>query len=296
MEAPIPASALIHSATLVSAGVYLILRLAPYHQYSYTLVYPLTILSLITICVGGLASCVQNDLKKILAYSTISNCGFMVLFAASNKESLCFLYFALHGIFKAAAFFIIGTIVVVSKHKQDWRCANLPITHRKPLLLILLPTVALLGAWPGSITGVVKHMNVDLVTHPYLAVPTQWVTHIGTITSIIYSVKIVTLLLQYENIKQTNEGTVGTHVEQQVIQIGILILLGTFISFCGLSRLNLTSLYLTTNNIEFKNITLGLISSSLLPLLILSYCFWSRKKNQIVTYTAVLMMLLVQML
>jgi NADH-quinone oxidoreductase subunit L len=119
MEAPIPASALIHSATLVSAGVYLILRLSAYHSFSQFLTYPLTFLSLLTVVVGGVASCMQNDLKKVLAYSTIANCGFMVLFAALNKNSLCFLYFALHGVFKAATFFLVGTIVINSHHKQD---------------------------------------------------------------------------------------------------------------------------------------------------------------------------------
>lgn len=168
MEAPIPASALIHSATLVSAGIYLILRLSSYHNFNLVLLYPLTVLSLVTILVGGIASCVQNDLKKVLAYSTIANCGFMVLFAISNKTSLCFLYFTLHGIFKASAFFIVGTLVIVSSHKQDWRCFSIPLGQKQTLSYLFLPVVALLGAWPGTMTSFIKHLNVNLVTLPYL--------------------------------------------------------------------------------------------------------------------------------
>lgn len=175
MEAPIPASALIHSATLVSAGVYLILRLEAYHMFNSTLVKILTAVSTLTILVGGVASCIQTDLKKILAYSTIANCGFMVLFATLNKSALCFMYFTLHGVFKAAAFFIVGTVVIVSHHKQDWRCANLPLGQRAQITYLLLPTVALLGAWPGTVTGFIKHLNVNLAASLQLSEAVIWV-------------------------------------------------------------------------------------------------------------------------
>ena len=91
MEAPVPASALIHSATLVSAGIYLILRfntLFNYTQFSHLL---LPVIGSLTAAYGGICAVTQTDLKKILAYSTISHCGFLVLLCSleMNEFVLC---------------------------------------------------------------------------------------------------------------------------------------------------------------------------------------------------------------
>ena len=108
MEAPVPASALIHSATLVSAGVYLTLRYKlAFLSHNYLLNY-LTLGACTSIVLGSLGSITYYDLKKILAYSTISNCGMMILFALYTKEDVCFLFFMFHGVYKAYSFFIVG--------------------------------------------------------------------------------------------------------------------------------------------------------------------------------------------
>lgn len=141
MEAPIPASALIHSATLVSAGVFVILRLECYHCYGRLLCAALTLGSLLTVVVGGVAAVYQTDLKKTLAYSTISNCGFIMFFAVVNKKGLCFAYFLVHGIFKALVFLTAGTVVMLMGHRQDWRYLQVTPSFRNstvPLLSLLL--------------------------------------------------------------------------------------------------------------------------------------------------------------
>jgi NADH:ubiquinone oxidoreductase subunit 5 (subunit L)/multisubunit Na+/H+ antiporter MnhA subunit len=76
-------------------------------------------MSVITIVCGGVGAAAQSDLKKTLAYSTISNCGFMMLFGVLNSKSLCFFYFLFHGIFKALSFLLVGAIVLIMGHKQD---------------------------------------------------------------------------------------------------------------------------------------------------------------------------------
>lgn len=79
MEAPVPASALIHSATLVSAGVFLLLRFNNIFEMSNYIIYLIPIFGAITSMYGGLGAMFQSDVKRILAYSTISHCGFLVI-------------------------------------------------------------------------------------------------------------------------------------------------------------------------------------------------------------------------
>jgi NADH:ubiquinone oxidoreductase subunit 5 (subunit L)/multisubunit Na+/H+ antiporter MnhA subunit len=108
MEAPIPASALIHSATLVSIGVFISLKF-----YLLFILYKNIILntSIITCLYGGINAIFQSDLKKILAYSTISHCGILIILSLTNKIELCLIYFFIHGFFKALSFLLIGLII-----------------------------------------------------------------------------------------------------------------------------------------------------------------------------------------
>jgi NADH-quinone oxidoreductase subunit L len=120
MEAPAPASALIHSATLVSAGIYLILRLSPIFQLSYFAQNILPLMGAMTAFYGGIVSAAQTDLKKILAYSTISHCGFMMLLSSTFNVDLVLLYLYIHGFFKALLFLASGNIMRFFK-SQDFR-------------------------------------------------------------------------------------------------------------------------------------------------------------------------------
>ena len=121
MEAPVPASALIHSATLVSAGIFLILRLYPIFECS-SIFYILTpIISIFTAFFGGFAAFYQNDLKRILAYSTISHCGLLMFLTTLGSFEFTLLYLYVHGFFKAIAFLCVGNIIRFNKNYQDVR-------------------------------------------------------------------------------------------------------------------------------------------------------------------------------
>jgi NADH:ubiquinone oxidoreductase subunit 5 (subunit L)/multisubunit Na+/H+ antiporter MnhA subunit len=121
MEAPVPASALIHSATLVSAGIFLILRLYPIFEGS-SIFYLLTpCIGVFTAFFGGLVAFYQNDLKRILAYSTISHCGFLMFLVTLGNIEFTLLYLYVHGFFKAIAFLAVGNIIRFSKNYQDVR-------------------------------------------------------------------------------------------------------------------------------------------------------------------------------
>ena len=121
MEAPVPASALIHSATLVSAGVFILLRLSNLFEYSIYSYYIIPIIGSFTAFFGGLCSVYQSDIKKILAYSTISHCGFLMVCYSTYIPEYTVLYLYIHGFFKAAVFLCVGNIIRFSRNYQDFR-------------------------------------------------------------------------------------------------------------------------------------------------------------------------------
>lgn len=121
MEAPVPASALIHSATLVSAGVFLIMRFYPILELSFYFKIVTALVGALTAFVGGVSAVFQTDLKKILAYSTISHCGFLVFLCSFGNFKLVIVYLFVHGFFKAISFLCVGNIIRFSRSYQDLR-------------------------------------------------------------------------------------------------------------------------------------------------------------------------------
>jgi len=121
MEAPVPASALIHSATLVSAGIYLLLRLTPLFELSLYAYYIIPLVGAITALYGGLVSAFQSDTKKTLAYSTISHCGFLMLAYATGSLEFVIIYLYVHGFFKAATFLCMGNVNRFNRNIQDFK-------------------------------------------------------------------------------------------------------------------------------------------------------------------------------
>jgi NADH:ubiquinone oxidoreductase subunit 5 (subunit L)/multisubunit Na+/H+ antiporter MnhA subunit len=121
MEAPVPASALIHSATLVSAGVFLLLRLTPLFELSHYAYVVIPVVGSFTAFFGGLCAAYQSDIKRILAYSTISHCGFLMVCFSTYVPEFTILYLYIHGFFKASVFLCAGNIIRFSRNYQDFR-------------------------------------------------------------------------------------------------------------------------------------------------------------------------------
>jgi NADH:ubiquinone oxidoreductase subunit 5 (subunit L)/multisubunit Na+/H+ antiporter MnhA subunit len=121
MEAPVPASALIHSATLVSAGVFLLLRLTPLFELSHYAYIVIPLVGSFTAFFGGLCAAYQSDIKRILAYSTISHCGFLMVCFSTYVPEFTILYLYIHGFFKASVFLCAGNIIRFSRNYQDFR-------------------------------------------------------------------------------------------------------------------------------------------------------------------------------
>jgi NADH:ubiquinone oxidoreductase subunit 5 (subunit L)/multisubunit Na+/H+ antiporter MnhA subunit len=121
MEAPVPASSLIHSATLVSAGLFLLLRFHVFFELSNYVYYIIPFVGALTGFYGGLCAMYQSDVKRILAYSTISHCGFLMVSFSTYLFDYTLFYLYVHGFFKAGVFLCVGNIIRFSTNYQDFR-------------------------------------------------------------------------------------------------------------------------------------------------------------------------------
>lgn len=156
MKAPAPASALIHSATLVAAGFYLIFIFKDVFLCYWGLNW-FNYIGLTTCFIGVICAVYQTDLKKILAFSTIANCGFMLCLLARYDINVFLLYFTLHGIFKSAAFMFSGDMIVAQNHRQDIRKYNDLLRASTVNLSGLIICMVMLAGFPITTVFHIKH-------------------------------------------------------------------------------------------------------------------------------------------
>lgn len=124
MEGPTPVSALLHAATMVTAGIFLVLRCSCIYEYSAFTSSPLIICGGFTIVYGGICALIQYDLKKIIAYSTCSQIGYMFLVAGLSAYNLSMMHLLCHAFFKALLFLSAGVIIHGMFDEQDMRKMN----------------------------------------------------------------------------------------------------------------------------------------------------------------------------
>lgn len=189
MEAPVPASALIHSATLVSAGIYLLLRFTPLVVLS-NLQSVALIVGSITAAYGGIVSASQTDMKKLLAYSTISHCGFLFVTIGTEVYMASVIYLFLHGLFKASTFFCAGSFIRVAG-SQDTR--NMGSLNRiLPVDTVFLIICAFnLGGLPFSLGYLYKSMLMGAALSSTTTILTLGFCTVGLLSSIVYVYRLV---------------------------------------------------------------------------------------------------------
>src|SRR3972149_2212756 len=111
MEGPTPVSALIHAATMVTAGVYMVTRCTPLFLASTDAQHAVAIIGTITVALGGVIALTQTDLKRVLAYSTLSQLGYMFAALGAGAKSIAFFHLFTHAFFKALLFLAAGSII-----------------------------------------------------------------------------------------------------------------------------------------------------------------------------------------
>ena len=188
MEAPVPASSLIHSATLVSAGIYLILKFQSLFIITNTLNI-IVILGSITACYGGLVAASQSDVKKILAYSTVSHCGFIFVTIGLNNFILSIIYLYLHGLFKAVTFFCVGSLIKYNS-AQDTRLMG-SLKNQPINVLTLIFSAINLGGMPFTFGYLYKEIFLYELTLSSVSKLSLGFSLIGLLSSIIYVYKLI---------------------------------------------------------------------------------------------------------
>ncbi len=151
MEGPTPVSALIHAATMVAAGVYLLVRVAFLIQASQTALLVIAWTGTITALLGALMATQQSDIKRILAYSTISQLGYMVMAVGLTSNEAAMFHLFTHAFFKALLFLAAGSVLVSLHHEQDiWKMGGLAPKLKITFATFAAGALALVGCPPFS--------------------------------------------------------------------------------------------------------------------------------------------------
>lgn len=146
MEGPTPISALIHAATMVTAGIFMVARMSPLFELSDTALNFVLVIGAITALFMGFLGIIQNDIKRVVAYSTLSQLGYMTVALGASAYSVAVFHLMTHAFFKALLFLAAGSVIIGMHHNQDIRWMGnvrkyMPITW----ITSLLGTLALIG-------------------------------------------------------------------------------------------------------------------------------------------------------
>lgn len=146
MEGPTPISALIHAATMVTAGIFMVSRMSPLFELSETALSVILVVGAITALFMGFLGIIQNDIKRVVAYSTLSQLGYMTVALGASAYSVAVFHLMTHAFFKALLFLAAGSVIVGMHHDQDIRNMGglrkyMPITW----ITSLLGSLALIG-------------------------------------------------------------------------------------------------------------------------------------------------------
>ena len=146
MEGPTPISALIHAATMVTAGIFMVARMSPLFELSETALNFMMIIGAITALFMGFLGIIQNDIKRVVAYSTLSQLGYMTVALGASAYSVAVFHLMTHAFFKALLFLGAGSVIMGMHHNQDIRYMGavrkyMPITW----ITSLLGSLALIG-------------------------------------------------------------------------------------------------------------------------------------------------------
>mgnify|MGYP000665637401 FL=1 len=149
MEGPTPISALIHAATMVTAGIFMVTRMSPLFEFSETALSFVLVIGAITALFMGFLGLIQNDIKRVIAYSTLSQLGYMTVALGASAYAAGVFHLMTHAFFKALLFLGAGSVIIAMHHEQDIRKMGglkkyMPITY----WTALIGSLALIG-FPG---------------------------------------------------------------------------------------------------------------------------------------------------
>jgi NADH-quinone oxidoreductase subunit L len=225
MEGPTPISALIHAATMVTAGIFMVARMSPLYELSDTALSVVMIIGAITALFMGFLGIVQNDIKRVVAYSTLSQLGYMTVALGASAYAAGIFHLMTHAFFKALLFLAAGSVIIAMHHEQDIRKMGglrkyMPVTY----VCMLVGSLALIG-FPGfsgffskdAIIEAVQASRLPGATFAYLCVL------IGVFVTALYSFRM--FFLVFHGRERMDHHTQEHLHESPLVVTGPLILL-----------------------------------------------------------------------
>ena len=200
MEGPTPISALIHAATMVTAGIFMVARMSPLFEHSETALSVVLIIGATTAILTGLLGIVQNDIKRVVAYSTLSQLGYMTVALGASAYAAGIFHLMTHAFFKALLFLAAGSVIIALHHEQDIRKMGglrkyMPITYGTALI----GTLALVG-FPGFSGFFSKDALIEAVhaSTAFGAGFAYWCVLLGVFVTALYSFRLLFLVFHGE--------------------------------------------------------------------------------------------------
>lgn len=226
MEGPTPISALIHAATMVTAGIYMVARMSPIFNLSPTALSVVMIFGALGALTLGLLAVVENDIKRIIAFSTMSQLGYMMAANGAAAYSAGIFHLATHAYFKALLFLAAGSVIIATHHEHDIRKMGnlkkyLPITYWATFVgsmaLVALPPFA--GFYSkDAIIEAVSMTSVPGATFAY------WCLLIGAFVTALYTFRSLFLVFHTEE-RMSKEVAEHVHESPKVVTIPLILLM-----------------------------------------------------------------------
>ena len=200
MEGPTPISALIHAATMVTAGIFMVARMSPLYELSETALSFILIIGTITALFMGLLGLVQHDIKRVVAYSTLSQLGYMTVALGASAYTAAIFHLMTHAFFKALLFLAAGSVIIAMHHEQDMRKMGglkkyMPITYWTSLV----GSLALIG-FPGFAGFFSKDAIIEATHHAYHEIGRSgaglayWAITLGVFITALYTFRMFFLV------------------------------------------------------------------------------------------------------
>jgi len=205
MEGPTPISALIHAATMVTAGIFMVARMSPLFELSETALGFVLVIGSVTAFFMGLLGIVQNDIKRVIAYSTLSQLGYMTVALGASAYGAAIFHLMTHAFFKALLFLAAGSVIIALHHEQDIRKMGglrkyMPITY----WTALVGSLALIG-FPGFSGFFSKDLLIEAVkeSHWHTTDPVvYWIAYLsvflGVFVTALYTFRMFFLVFHGE--------------------------------------------------------------------------------------------------
>ena len=238
MEGPTTVSALIHAATMVTAGVFMVARLSPLFEYSDTALTVVILVGASTAIFAATIACVQNDIKRVIAYSTCSQLGYMFFALGVSAYSAGMFHLITHAFFKALLFLGAGSVIHAMSDEQDMRKMGglyklIPVTY----VLMWVGSLALAGIWPFS-----GFYSKDIVleaawgAHTGIGYYAFWMGIIAAFLTAFYSWRL--LILTFHGESRADEITLAHVHESPTVMILPLVFLAIGALFVGILTFN----------------------------------------------------------